>query len=262
MSTSGFGRLVAEGANPIDTARVLAFGILCALIKAFFGARRWWAMIGWFATSLVLLLFLAQTASRGPWIGLMASIVVLAVVSNGARVVVVVASVGFFFIRAAANTGNMTLFFNVPVLARALALEGDGADLTSGRAEAAGTAVRALSQFPLGVGWGNFGEVPGSGLGYVHNIVLEIGVEAGWIGLAGFIILVTYLFRCLVNFSTDDSSWLFFALFTFWLTVAFFSSDFGGNRGLWLLLGVSMGYCGVLRSGVHAHARSLVSRLK
>jgi O-antigen ligase len=75
---------------------------------------------------------------------------------------------------------------------------------------------------------------------YTHNVVLEIAVEAGWLSLAVFLVLVVVAAR--LAWRTRDT-WIGGAgagLLAFWFVASNFSGDVNSNRSLFLVLGVCL----------------------
>ena len=97
---------------------------------------------------------------------------------------------------------------------------------------------------PLGYGFGSFGIlVKGEEIrAYPHNIIFEIFVELGFLGLIVFLFLINRGFR---SYFSDN---LFFYLFVASLLNAQFSGDLASNAYLFLFLFLSINFSKARRS--------------
>ena len=98
-----------------------------------------------------------------------------------------------------------------------------------------------LDSYGLGVGTGGFAHIYGaSGKEYPHNIVLEVAVEQGLLGL--FTLLVLFgIVRRKINlvYRYEDQDYVVFgqliaSIWFYMLINAFVSSDISGNHGVWV----------------------------
>jgi hypothetical protein len=141
--------------------------------------------------------------------------------------------------------------------------------------------LKIIATNPFGVGIGGFGatvlgwDAPRAG--FVHNIVIEIGSELGWMGLSGFITLCVGAFvpfvRRLRRGAVGGMSFCAASLFLYSFLVWQFNGDFNDARALWGWLGIlvvvnvnSACWGGVKRRGAlvlsFGHARGLNARVE
>jgi O-antigen ligase len=102
---------------------------------------------------------------------------------------------------------------------------------------------------PFGVGWGNFATaaqthaVPRVGpYVYPHNLIAEVTVEAGWLGLALLLFILALSLRALWRRSNDRIGAAIFALAIYYVLNAMVSGDITSNRAMWLFVGVGIGH--------------------
>lgn len=99
----------------------------------------------------------------------------------------------------------------------------------------------ALSDRPLGYGWGAFDSESSSPLIYPHNFVLEIMVEQGWL-VAVFILFVLFLVarKLFRERRRSDVAYILLGLFAYGLINAMVSGDLNANRPLLMVIGLSL----------------------
>ncbi len=214
---------INEGAfNPIAAGR--AATVVCTWLL--FGGSKSWpaaARLGMLGASALVLF---SSSSRGPILGLLLAALVAAArnpVVRG-RLALLVFAVG-----GAAVAG----------LGAALANESSSRLLESGPASPTSRwnlwseGLDAFLTRPWGWGLGQYGApgTYGAAFDYAHNIVLEIGVEAGLVAALGFVLISA---RAIVRMwaSEEDTALRHLTMLVFWLETAQFSSDLNGNRVL------------------------------
>ena len=186
-----------------------------------------------------------MTGSRGPVVAFSVAIVIFALMKLGFLKSIAVFVVALTSIAIMPGGPLAESVRQMPLVRRLL--EGSAVtDVTSGRSELFRAALDAMLTHPMGIGWGRYTDYTAvtEGVGgeiYVHNVILEVGAEAGWVGLTTFSILLLFVAFCCIKIWHLSHAALAVSGFAYWLGAAMFSSDFGGNRGLWLLVGVVLG---------------------
>ncbi len=233
---------------PIELGRDSADGLLVAvyaILAATSTRARMWAL----AVAPVLAVALIAAGSRGPVVafvfGLLALVALSATSRRARRRLALVAIAGI------AATIIVPLVVPGSALGRALSvIIGSASGLSSnGRSQLWSVAIASFSAHPLlGLGWGGFGSlVPGSGLVYPHNILLEVSTELGLVGaialisiLIGFIVGLARLWRSTVG-ADQLAAALLISLFLTALINACFSGAIQDNREIWLWGGLGLG---------------------
>jgi O-antigen ligase len=232
--------------NPIELGRQAATGILLAIWVMLTARAGWMRML---ALTLLPLIAVALVAagSRGPVLGLLAGVIALLVLVAGDREsrrrILLVAG------------GTVAAVLLVPQLVagegtgRAFSfLSSGGSGLSSnGRVELWSTAWDLFGAHPLfGIGTGGFAAHDVVEL-YPHNLLLELGVETGILGLVlvGAIvgIAAVRLLRTWARARGDERAADAFvlALGTSAFVNASFSGDITTNSQLWLAIGLGVG---------------------
>jgi O-antigen ligase len=153
--------------------------------------RSFYGLVGFAASAVIVSIGLAISLSRGALLSAAVGIAVLAILKmQRARTVAVLLSailiVGITALLVL-PAGTASTFED-----RLVTTQGD--DYTRHSLQEVGT--HALASHPLGIGYGNFqpyverrGGVP-TALFHCHQTLVQIGLDAGWIGLLGFVVLV------------------------------------------------------------------------
>jgi hypothetical protein len=233
-SVDVFGRIGAEGTNFISASRALGAGAVVLVVLAVRGHRRNWS--GLAALPLIAMMFGVQ--SRGPLLAFVVALVASATIVSGrgralraAITFVVVLVVGV----VAFNRGALG--------SRLISLQ----DVSATSREALWTrAFELMGTHPFGIGWGNLynnldsDSSLGMGYGvYPHNILAEVGSEAGWLALLLFVALCVVAARRLSR-QQDTVGLALFGLLVFYFVSALTSSDVPSNRGLWVTIGIAL----------------------
>ncbi|KJQ55082.1 O-antigen ligase family protein [Microbacterium sp. SA39] len=224
------GRADAFGANPIWLARALATGILIAIWLWWKKYASAWAML------LVVALLgagLAASGSRGPAIGAVAGVVVLALFAGRGRLwrVALILAGG-----VAAVWAVQVLPFFAGSRFDTLLTGGGNADDTV-RTTYWSLTRELISTTPDGVGFGNWN----AAVGYPrhlwpHNLFLEVGAEMGiWLGLLTVAIVVVVALRLLRRSTKDPIALLVLALLTAEIVSVNLSGDLNA-RTFWFML--------------------------
>lgn len=231
--------LLLDGANTIGTARLAGTGALILIAAALvigrgrLGRRFWFVVAG-----LGLLVVMVATGSRGPLAGIIAGIaalILLVPAMRGRR----------FWSLILLGLGTATAYAWASSRGyvssdRAFAwLAGERDTSTQAREHLWGMATDYISRNPIGTGWGGFSTIDGvpPGLGYPHNLFLEVFAEAGWIIGAVTLVFVTASLWRLMRRSSEPVAAIMFVLAVFALMNAMVSGDINDNRLLWILLG-------------------------
>lgn len=233
------GRLTLWGLNPIGTGRVAGVGaaiLITSLILRWKLIRRWWVFV---PAIFVCLLGAVQTGSRGPILSVVISVITVLMIGKG-----VARSRAYRAFIAVVIAGGAMLLFSSAIAENTRIASVDA----NGRDALFGAALDVIRNNPIGIGWGNFYLIIPSFPRvdpytlYPHNILLEIGAEGGWIALGAFALLLIFSvnnsFRAAQSGSYPAAVVLSMLIFT--LVNASLSSDFVGNRLLWLSVGLSL----------------------
>lgn len=253
-----WGRSVFEGSNSIATGRMAGVAVvLLSTIAQFPGhpGLRLLTAGGAVASAIAML----DTGSRGPLLGVIAALVVVAlrIGSEGrfARIawLTVVFGGGWIFLSKSSSAGSARIEES---------LVGETSS-TGTRDPLWGAAIRYLTHVPEaigGTGWGGFGsvlrpgEMPDAGVRqYPHDVFLEVFIEGGWLtGCAITAFLVATIVRT-YRIGRDRSSVALQAIVVFTLVNACVSGDVNDNRILWVAASLIWTVVGPSRDGTPRH---------
>jgi O-antigen ligase len=234
--TEGFGRFNLAGTSTIGTSRVVGAGIVVAGVYALAGTSKRWI---WCAAAAVGTAALVAVGSRGPFVALLVSTVIVVITAKvfrgrrpraiGMGVAAVTVLMSAVLVSSSRSAGRILRL-----------VTGDEPDVA--RAFLAREAWRSIVHNPLGLGWGNFSATRSIELAYggrpvyPHNLTLEIMVEGGWLAGALFLMLVYFSIRGFVRASDSRDRTALLGLGVYWFAVAQTSSDINGNRMTWIIL--------------------------
>ena len=229
--------------DPIALGRISGAGILIALY-ALLAGRAGVRAVALAVAPLLTVAFLAS-GGRGPVVGLLAGLIVLlALPVAGAprrRLIVLGAVILSVAIASQIVPGDAM------DRAASVIVGGTGGRDPNGRTELWAQALNLFASNPWsGIGTGGFAAVEPLEL-YPHNLLLEVAVELGLLGLVpliGALVAGTIaIARSLTAPVAADRglSLLVAALFTAALVNAMFSADITANSDVWLLLGLGVG---------------------
>src|SRR5574337_408675 len=127
-------------------------------------------------------------------------------------------------------------------------VDAGGASVDVARQHLATESLAIWWEHPLGVGWGDLGEHLSSqatislmgDAQYPHNILLEVSVEGGILGLLGLVVLLVASLRRLLTIRHSVTGSALLGLWVFALAGAMTSSDVVGNRLVFLMIGVGL----------------------
>ncbi len=243
--TSGGAALRASGFG----GTTIALGASAGLVFLMEGTRYllWKASLPRQILSLVLAMMAATallfSGSKGPLIAALVAIMVMLLASGrkdalgrfltlgGLTAIGLVFSWSFM---PTGSLGRLSSFF-----------AGDFGDSETYRLLALRKALPLLASHPFGIGWGGFVGVVSrwdmTGRQYVHNLLVELWMEGGWITGVGFLLMARRS-RFLIRQHADCDEqllWIGLAIFTFFSALV--SGDINDNRLLFALLGFGLG---------------------
>jgi putative inorganic carbon (hco3(-)) transporter len=173
--------------------------VIPILVAAGIALEPRWLTIPTGLLALALVLALLATLSRSGWLGLLAGMVVLSGLLPGRRVRLLAVTAAIIVVVLLAGLA-------VPIAAR-LAPHSTGPwEMLASRMRVWTVAFTLFSQHPLfGIGVGNFAQYYPAydaypvGVLHAHNILLNMAVERGLLGLAGFVAVCVALATALVR---------------------------------------------------------------
>lgn len=231
--------------GPINLGRASATGVLIATYLILSPTRRSARL--WAAAALpVLLISLIAAGSRGPVVAFVAGfITLLALTAVNPRYRRRLAGAGVVLLVAAIV---VPLIVPGSAIGRALStIVGSASGLSSnGRSSLWAQAYATFGQHPfLGVGTGGFAALNPEQ--YPHNILLEVAVELGAVGLVALLVMIGgmlarlgSLWRTTVGPDRLQAA-LIIALFTSSLVNACVSGAIQDNRDIWIWGGIGLG---------------------
>jgi len=242
VSGHSISRLTAFGSNTIALGRAAGLALIWVVICMLEGQMRPFFGI---VTASVLFITLIGSGSRGPFFSAFAIVVLLILEVNQD-----------FSCFAWRILPTVALMFGVtfgvarlPALSVARLRDISGvvhgsASSVAARLDHYRLASELIPKIPCGVGWGGFLNLLGvSGTdarGYVHNIILEIFLEAGWIaGILFTAMLMVSMFRAYQSRGTVEGKavWNILAFLTI---NAMVSGDINDNRLLFVFIGIGL----------------------
>lgn len=235
------GRLITEGVTTVSSSRVVAGGVLIAVLV---GVSRYRYAIVCGVFALVGVATLLAVGSRGPVASLLLALTVVALVSaarHGVKVVralavtALVASVVFYAANSRSFASQRIGSF----------LEGTASD--RGRSLLYEISLSEIQRNPFGIGWGAFGDLPramfyrdANGVAYSHNMFLEAAVEGGLIAAVVLAIFTIASLSRLMSAADTLLGQVLLGSALYWVLVAQTSSDLNGNRLTWIALSIGM----------------------
>lgn len=234
---AAYGRLTLEGSNSVGTARVVGAGAVSALVIGLATTR---FRIVWLSLAAALCAVTVFVGSRGPFVALVVSAVIVLLTAKtfrGGRKVptLVIGALALLALLAYVTQSNNRAASRI-----ALLLTGESVD--ENRLFLVRHTLSLIRHFPIGIGWGGFASAPTDPASlygrfpYPHNIFLEVVVEGGWIAGAAIIVLFCLSVRGFVQQSASVEGAALFAVGLYWMLVAQTSGDVNANRMTWVLL--------------------------
>ncbi|MGP9707038.1 O-antigen ligase family protein [Brachybacterium sp. AOP24-D1-21] len=224
------GRLSYGGLNPIGLGRIATYGAFVLLAISIYrsGHLRVWTTVAGGA----LLMGAALTGSRAPVVA-----IIFALLLVTARKVKYTRSLAAFATLAAIGAAITYALIRIErdSVSRILSTNSTGREFLWGHA------LEAFLENPQGLGLGELRSAFPAGAYndadvYAHNIFLEAASEGGVILLACVLVLVSVSFKRFADSEARTTNAVLFGLFSAALINAQFSSDFVGNRLLWVLM--------------------------
>ena len=235
-----YGRLTLEGSNSIGTARVVGAGAAVALVRGLAGGRgRWW----WLGVAGLMAAVLVLVGSRGPFVGLVAAVVVALLLGKTGR------GVRRLWISLLGLLAVLSLLLVVATsqnrAAGRIAGLVTGASTDETRLALVRQCAATVAHHVLGIGWGGFSSVALQGAlqgrySYPHNMVLEILAEGGWLAGAAFLAVVVVALLGFWRCSGTAEGATLFTMGVYWVMVAQTSGDINANRMTWVVLGLGI----------------------
>lgn len=229
-----YGRVSAEGTDTIGTARLAMAGAVALAVIAMSRDSRMRNRAVSILGAVVLAVIALMTGSRGPALAAALAIllaVALAPMFKKYRVralfaVGVLSLIAVFFVARDGNVG----------FARILSfLSGDSDRSSAARTSMWEAAWDGIRQATFGEGWGSFAELGGPNP-YPHNLLLEVGFEAGLLAMISVGVLLLVGMIAALRRAVDSTGVAFFALLVFSAFNAMVSSDVNGSRLLVVVL--------------------------
>lgn len=224
-------RLTLEGADTIGTARVSMAGAVILVLAAFQRGIKPILRVGMIALAGITAMLGVLSGSRGPVIAGVAAILVVILIAPALAKYRGRALVGALFV------GGIVVWIAIQNqsdgLNRILSiLLGDTDTSSNVRSNLWQDGVNRLLNNPVGVGWGGYAD-PGSIYRYPHNLFIEIGIEAGWLILLAFALLVVATIIRGIRVAKNAAGMIFLGLFIFSIINVLVSADINGTRLLW-----------------------------
>jgi O-antigen ligase len=231
---------------PIYLARSAADGLVIA-IYAVLAAARNWTQMGAIAMIPLLAVAMLAAGSRGPVVAFLIGVITLIALtaaSRRARRRLLLATGGLIL-----AAGVAAVVVPGATISRSLStLLGSASGLSSnGRSALWAQAYTAFGAHPfLGLGWGAFASL-NSTEPYPHNLILEMAVELGFVGVLLILAIVASLTSRLVSAWRATSgrdkldAAVLITLFVTALINAFFSGAVQDNKEIWVWGGLGVG---------------------
>jgi hypothetical protein len=232
------GRFTLPSVDTVSTARFIGVAVVVLLLLGLTSPRRnWWA----FPLAAACGIVLVYVGSRGP--ALFALLTVLVVVVGGRcfagrRLVLLgiraVAGAGaYFFAMVDGGAGGKRITDTVL-----------GGLYDDTRAQLLTSAIHLGLAHPMGIGWGDFAQesaighelANAQGVAYAHNAFGEAFAEGGVLALLAFSVVVVLALLRLWRLSDHAQDAIVWGTAVYWVLNALVSSDFFGNRFMWISL--------------------------
>ncbi|MFJ2550876.1 O-antigen ligase family protein [Microbacterium sp. NPDC087591] len=233
-SASYTNRLTLEGADTIGTARVSMAGAVILTLTAFQrGIKPIWR-IGMVLLAGMTAMLGVLSGSRGPVIAGVAAIVVVIAIAPAmkryrGRALISAGLLGIVVVWIAIQNESDGLNRIASILT------GEPSTSSNIRSSLWETGLDRLIVTPLGAGWGGY-ESAGSIYRYPHNLLIEVGIEGGWLLLLVVTVLIIATLIRGVMVAKNTSGVIFLGLFIFSIINVMVSGDINGTRLFWPVL--------------------------
>jgi len=233
QETTHWGRLTANGSNPISLARIGALAFAFGWIRFHFARQPFERAVA-IAMLAVAALCVLASGSRGPALSVVAGFAVISAITyvQHRRSII---GIGPLLVCGGLAAVALTVVTipSVPLYRFQLLFSGEGGSSVIVRGLIYATALGLTLRNPLGIGLGGFERYALLDLRYPHNMLLEVGCEMGWIPLLGLLVLIGASLVCMVRVLRREYSWqtLFLAaVLVNALLNAMVSGDLNDNR--------------------------------
>lgn len=236
------GRLTLATVDTITTARLVGAAVIALLALGLAAPKHGsWA----FPLATLSGMILVHVGSRGPLLGVLISVLVVVIVGRcfaGRRVVLVLGTLAITFAayRYAAADGGSGGRRIVDWVQSGLS--------DDVRAKLFNEAVHLGENNLMGIGWGDFAgesktghEIENAqGVAYAHNAFAEAFAEGGLFAVLAFVLVLVLAVQRLYRLSSDPYDAVVLGTLVYWLLNAQVSSDFVGNRFMWVSIAVGI----------------------
>ena len=228
-------QLVSAGGNALGSGR--AAGAMLTVLGVFFFFQKRHRLL--LLSGMALGAYgIATAAERGPALAAIVAVVVTAALAPGrgksARVLLI----------TAALVGMGTWLTSGGLVGKHLTASGDVSSQT--RLRLWRDSWHLAWSHPFGVGWGGLYDalptpdlLPSGFVQYPHNLPLEVASEAGLLTAVVVLVLAAVAFHAQRSRATTPTEVAMLALFLFFAVNSLVSSDFTGNRGVWISFGAA-----------------------
>lgn len=231
-------RLAIDGGNTINAGRATGAALVALLILAITGGRR---RVLALVTAGVLAGATFYVGSRGPLVAAFVAVVAVVALSGGRG------RRGWrILLGGLAIIVAIYMALRLDLVADRVFSTADGS--ANARRELWNESLNLISDHPLGIGWGNlYYHLPAGVVlrkageeQYSHNVLLEVGVEGGWLALLMLIVVLSLAFARQRRNAVTPTEMAMFGLLVFHTVNAMVSSDAAGNRGMWVAIGAAL----------------------
>ncbi len=226
-----------QGTDTIGTARMAATALIVVLIAVIGVHLARLALFVSLAGVTAMLATVLATQSRGPLVGLVLALACACLASPAFRRIRYRAAIGI-----AAGLAGLVAVILLSGLGDRIEriFAGSGDSSVDARTHYLQQSISNIPPTPWGIGWGGFPHLPGLDPGenvYPHNIVVEVGLEGGWLAGLAIIICLAWSFERARRNAVTTVETVVFALFVFTVVNALVSGDVNSNRLMWILTG-------------------------
>lgn len=229
------GRLTLNDGNPIGLGRAVSIAALYLLVLLVNNKIKIIKFIIFIVPVLYVLLF---TGSKGPAISMLIALFIVYLGSIRKFLVKKVFLRILFFVFASVSVVSILYYFlpNSPIT-RLFNPQYDNS--TYIRTLVYRDALRLITEYPGGIGLGNFGKY--SYTAYPHNMILEALVEMGWVSGAAFLLLIIVAFIGLIKFSKQGLyNEMIFGFFIMSFLNAMVTGDLTSPKELYTLIPIGL----------------------
>ncbi len=232
---AAYGRLAIEGGSTISAGRATGAAVV-VLVAVALGLRRQ-RRLAPISVALLLGVVMVGTGSRGPLLGSIVAVLIVALVPSRGRLT-----------RLLLGGSAFSLMVYVAISDNLASSRLTTLDVSAqNRLELWRQAGGIILSHPFGIGWGNLRQhlSPGmmssvSWVQYPHNLLIEVFSESSWIAGTVLVIVLAKACRRQTIGAQTPVEMAMLGLLVFNLVSAMFSSDVVGNRGVWVSVGAAL----------------------